>query len=289
MTSLTLMLGRRIDCQFIGISSAVFLIAFLLCPSTLASAQNSPVQNSPVAKGQLLAAFQTLGWSMGSNSRLDLFAAGMLSFVDEYGTSSPPFNVRIKYRGPKHYRMDIDGPSGTRSVIVNDIGGVMISEDGKGYLLSASAAIGLKPPIFPFLHAPFEPTSLKTDVEDTSSLGISKGATQRLRVMQHGGSNFESNFRSRASEATLWLGADHATPIRIDYYRLAADNHYSRTQFTLLLSDYRRVGGIAVPFRVEEQVDGKSISIITFQDVRLGSGVQDSDFSHSGKVIGSAQ
>jgi len=148
----------------------------------------------------------------------------------------------------------------------------------------------MKSPMFPFLDDALNPDNPENVVEDTGLQDVPTGITRRLHVTIPPSTDFKAGLKSRASEKTLWFSPD-GTPARIDFYRLAADNHYARVPFSLLLSDYRQVRGLAIAFRQEELLDGKTISVLTLQTVLVGtgSGVTDSDFQAPQAVAGSAR
>lgn len=271
--------------------AAILLLVLFTAAQGLAQAPvRAGVASDVIARSKFRSASQALGWTKSPNAPvLDLLATGTLTHYHPDGSTSSPVPVVIKFRGSQHYRIDVSEPAGTRSTIVNGLGGASISSDGKTRILSASAAISVQAPIFPFILDELNPDNPQTLIEDIGVLaGTQSGAAQRLHVRTQDSPGFVGGLRSRSSEKTLWLSASGA-PERIDFFRLAGDNHYARVPFTLLLADYRQVSGVAVPFEQTEQLDGQTIQVLTLQSVSLGpsAGIADSDFAvPSGAISG---
>jgi hypothetical protein len=252
-------------------------------------AQSSGAQNQ-LPKERLRAVFQSLGWAqLAASGPIGVLANGTLTYYDPDGSASTVANVTIKCRGSLQYRIDVNEVSETHSTIVNGLGGVHIGADGKAHRLPASTAVSMQSPMFPFLSEALNPDSAESVVEDMGTQGVPAGAAQGLHVTIPPSAGFEAGLRSRSSEKTLWLSGD-GTPTRIDFFRVAADNHYAKVPFSLLLSDYRKVAGAAVAFRQEEQLNGRTMYVLTLQDVRIGvsSGVTPSDFQ-APAVVGSVR
>jgi hypothetical protein len=173
---------------------------------------------------------------------------------------------------------------------VNGLGGRFTSADGKTQKLNASTAFSIQPPAFPFLLDELNPNNPLTMIEDDGITGAPQGVVRRLHITVPGSSDFLAGLKSRASEKTVWLQAD-GSPARIDFFRVAGDNHYARLPFTLLLSDYRKVSGIAVAFQQAEQLDGQTIRLLVLQSVLIGpeAGIGAADFTVSATPAGGAQ
>jgi len=231
-----------------------------------------------------------LGWTQVLNAPpLDVRAVGTLTHYSPDGISYPPVNFTVKCRGSKQYRLDIQTAKGMTTTIVNDIGGAFIATDGGVRTLSSSSAVSIRPPIFPFLLDALNLNDTRTHVSDSGPL-LPSGLRQQVRARLDLGPDVMSQLRGRASDTVLWLGADNR-PMRIDFVRVAADNHYVTVPFSLLVSDYRVVNGIAIAFRQEEQLQGRTVKVMTFQTVQLGpsAAVSDSDFRVPSAAPGGAQ
>lgn len=241
----------------------------------------------------LSSSFQPLGWfTSPTQVPVDVVATGTLTYYSPDGSPSTTVPVTIKYRGSQHYRIDVSDPNGSRSTIVNGLGGTIKRSDGKSQVLTASAAFSMQPPIFPFLLEELNPANPATTIQDLGLANVPAGIAQRLRISLPNAPDFVNGLRGRAAEKTLWLAAN-GTPARIDFFRVASDNHYARVQFSLLLSDYRKVGGVLVAFQQLEQLEGQNLKLLSLQTVVIGpaAGITDSDFAvvPSSTVAGGTQ
>ena len=264
------------------------MAAVLLVSACLLNGQTSSTTPSPMPKERLRSAFQSLGWLQSpGEGPVHIRAEGTLTYYGPDGKPGASVAVTMRCIGSQQYRIDVDGPAGAHSTIVNGLGAVHIGADGKAVKLPASTAVSMQSPTFPFLQEALNPDHTQSVVEDLGVQDAPAGIEQRLRVTLPASDDFEPALRSRAAEKTLWLSAD-GTPARIDFFRVGADNHYARVLFSLLMSDYRRVAGYAIAFRQEEQIDGATMTVLTLQDVRIGtaSGVTDADFQFPADVTG---
>jgi hypothetical protein len=255
-------------------------IFFLLCLSVYRAAVFAQQPPNQLPKSILRTLFQSLGWVQPVGSApLSVLATGALTYYDPDGAASSTVGVTIKCSGSSQYRIDVSEAGGTQSTIVNGLSAVHIAADGKIQKLPASTAVSMQSPMFPFLDDALNPDNPDSLVEDSGLQDAPVGIAQRLHVTIPASTEFKAGLKSRAYEKTVWFSSD-GTPARIDFFRVGADNHYARVPFSLLLSDYRQVAGIAVAFRQEEQLDGKTITVLTLQSVRIGasSGVSPSDF-----------
>jgi len=287
----TIQLSTPLDSDQNTKRGRALLFVTLVVSFAVAACGQTTTQN-PLPKSSLSSTFQTLGWfNPATPGPIDVLAVGTLTYYSPDGSTSSSVPVTIKCRGNQHFRIDVNDPSGAHTTIVNGLGGTFKTADGKAHGLSASASIGVPSPIFPFLLDELDPANPKTTVEDLGIANAPPGIGQRLRVTLPTASDFVAGLKSRASEKTLWFAAD-GTPARIDFFRVASDNHFARVPFSLVLSDYRKVGGITVAFQQLEQLDGKSMKLLTLQSVVIGpsAGISDGDFTvTTSTVAGGAQ
>jgi hypothetical protein len=246
-------------------------IVSLTCVVT-ATISGQAVDRGQPAKASLNSSFQTLGWfNPATPGPIDVLAVGTLTYYSaDDGSVASTVAVTIKCRGSQHYRIDVNDPNGAHSTVVNGLGGAFIKSDGTQRPLTASSAISIQGPVFPFLLDELNPANPQTFVEDIGLNGAPAGIAQRLHISLPASTEFLAGLRSRASEKTVWLSSN-GTPARIDFFRVAGDNHYVRVPFTLLLSDYRQVSGLLVPFQLTELLDGNKMTSLTFQTVTIGA------------------
>ncbi len=85
-------------------------------------------------------------------------------------------------------------------------------------------------------------------------------------------------FRDLAAPLKIWLSEQTGLPVRIDFIRLALDNHFVAMHFSRSFSDYRVVNGVAVAFAQEEHFEDQLMYQIQFTSVQFGAAIADSDF-----------
>src|SRR5512135_3089107 len=91
--------------------------------ATLAIAPCTPAQTSgpdDLSKNRLRLLLQSLGWQRSPNAPvLDVAATGSIAYYGQDGSVSSTVRVAIKYRGAKHFRIDVTTASGTATTIAN--------------------------------------------------------------------------------------------------------------------------------------------------------------------------
>ena len=273
-----------------GILMCSLLVTASLVAQTPMVTSDGPSVPS-VAWQHLRLAFGKLGWLRTPGAPLPgLAAIGTLTYYAPDRSVAGSATVVIKCRGSRQYRIDVTDATGTATTIVNDTGGIHTGPDGKSNKLPASSAVSMRSPWFPFLLDALNLDDPGTVVSGSGPL-LASGLSQQIRAGTAAGQDVMSALRARASNLTISFDANEM-PARIDFVRVAADNHYVTVPFSLLLSDYRSVGNIAVAFRQEEQLDEKTMSVLTLESVVIGptANVGDADFKVStATVTGGAQ
>ena len=76
----------------------------------------------------------------------------------------------------------------------------------------------------------------------------------------------------------LWIDASSRLPRKLAYERRAASGAAPRIPVAVFFSDYRNVGGVLYPFRIEKSLNGTPWATITIQNVAFNTGLTDADF-----------
>jgi hypothetical protein len=75
-----------------------------------------------------------------------------------------------------------------------------------------------------------------------------------------------------------YLDATTLLPFRVDYLDPDRDNALNTVQMTTLLSDYRQVSGVLIPFHITTFFQSQQIWDVTLTSVQLGQPIPSSDF-----------
>jgi outer membrane lipoprotein-sorting protein len=249
------------------------LILFL-CASVTAQ-QNVKDTNAYAVLAQMAAA---TGWSRASNPS-DVLATGTMTRYR--GEQQDTAGITLKARGPRKLRIELQEPSSSRTSIVNGNGGILSTPEGTRRIPSHVAA-SEQPLVFPFLT---DLAAANDDGISLSYLGIEdvRGeAAHRIEIIREPAADYPAREdRRKAIALTVWVSVARGVPVQIQYNLFAFDNPTSTFPATRYLSDYRRVGGLLVPFRQEESIDGEMRYVFQLSRVSFNVGLSDLDFDLS--------
>ncbi len=80
------------------------------------------------------------------------------------------------------------------------------------------------------------------------------------------------------SAKDLWLDAASGLPRKLAYVRRAASGAEPGIPLEVLYSDYRNVGGVLYPYRIEKSLNGTPWATISIANVVFNSGLTDTNF-----------
>lgn len=77
----------------------------------------------------------------------------------------------------------------------------------------------------------------------------------------------------------IWVSAQTGLPLKLSYEQREGGGATDRICFDVSYSDYRNVGGLLYPHRIETSLNGTPWQTITLDRVTFGNGLSDADFA----------
>jgi outer membrane lipoprotein-sorting protein len=242
-------------------------------PQDVGSPQN-PIKSATALQtvGQLLGA---AGWS-SATLPTTIIASGTLT----RGGQSQVSSITLKQRGSSQHRFELQDNGATATTIVNGLTGMIVFSDGTRQRLPPHLALSIQSPTFPFLTDLLNTSDLAVDVDDLGTDTVDGVPCVGVLVARHAPAGDPLGpTRDLAAPLKIWVSQQTALPVRIDFVRLALDNHFLAMHFSRSFSDYRPVNGVAVPFTQEERFEGQLMYRIQFTTVQFGAAIPDSEFT----------
>lgn len=251
------------------------VLVVLLFASSFAQAQSaSPSTSAQLASTILQSAGNASGWTQ-STPVVDAVAQGTVStFAD--GSNSKTFLMKIAARDK--YRYEITGPESITAIANGPAGSLYKS--GKTSSLSSAWAVSARPPAFMSLtDIPLQQDSQVTR-EYVGTARIGNSDVYGIRVTRMPNTNEPlAALRKTTDQTTVWVSATNWLPVAVDFIRLGSSNPSLVLHYRRILSDYRIVQGVMVPFRQEEYVEGQFAMVFQFSSVSFNQGLPDTEFA----------
>lgn len=251
--------------------------SLLLClVIILAAAAQSPGVKDTTAFGVLSQMAAATGWSQLTVPR-DAVATGT---VTRYrGEVQDTVGITLKVKGYRQYRTEVQEAASVTTTIVSGDRAAVLKPEGIQSIPS-HAALSMRPLVFPFLSDLAAATNPNVILTYLGVENIRGESAYRIEITRQPTSDDPiGEAERRAGPLTVWVSATSGLPVQIEYPRIANDNPTAVHRRTRYLSDYRRVGGLAIPFRQEELVNGKPLFTLQLTQVQFNVGLSDSDFA----------
>ncbi len=253
------------------------LLAFLvLSASAFTSAQQPPPRDPQalVVLGQMAAA---TGWNGLSVPRDAVATGGVTRYR---GTDQDTVSVTLKAKSCRVHRTDVQDSTGTRSTIVNGEGAVVVAASGTTFIPPHSAVSmqGIALPFFCDLAA-FGDTTVSLHYSGTEN--VAGQPAHRVEISRQSlTEGSPTGAKHRANRLIVWISAASALPVQIASTTIAIDNPSAVTTTVRVLSDYRAVGGVAVPFRQQvQQANGQVLYTLQLTSINFNVGLSDVEFA----------
>ena len=246
------------------------LLLFSLTFSAAIAAQELP-QRDP----QAVAILQQSVAAMGGVVPSDSVAIGSVVIVAGLRTDSG--TIRILSRGLDQAAERIQTSQGSRAVIYSR---------GQANELEGSSVKSLQLELVVTSQSPEFPLALLAGALNHSDtalqyLGLETLAGLPAHHIRLWNTLLSTPRLRQLAEFTvkeLWIDASSRLPRKLAYDRRAARGAEPRIPVAVLFSDYRNVGGVVYPFRIEKWFNGTPWATITIQTVAFNTGLSDNDF-----------
>lgn len=253
---------------------AFLTVLFVICSSQTVLAQSQPAKDV-TALSVMTQASVAGGWSP-YNIPSDAVAHGTMTL--ERDGSKETFDVVAKARPGGQLRMEVPSKG---TVLVLNGGSGKRSTRTETEDVPLHVAPSYAPFFFPFFTLLCDYPSTDVSVTYLGTENFQGQTIHRVELKRgfHEQAGGLREIQSRATRVVVGISATSWLPVKIELSRLAQNNSTSALPVTRTLGDYRRVGSVLIPFRVEEWIAGKRVSVLQISDVQFNVGLSDSDFS----------
>ena len=225
----------------------------------------------------LAQAVTQLGWDRG-HAVGGLVAQGVKVSLDSKGLEIDSTPVVLKVRADHRFRMELG--SGDVLTVADAVASIRRAGSLQAHQQLPHVAVSMAAPYFPFL----------TDLANVNDLALSVASSPTATINGEPAAGFSirrgfpdtAKFRparESSSALTLWVSQKTGLPIRLDFFRLAADNWQVKLPFSLYFSQWQAVNGVMVPMQIDEGSGGHLFTRMRFSSVQLDSTISDSAFT----------
>ncbi len=261
------------------------LAASLLIPNAAAqtAASGEAVQQTspqdirdPEAIKILASAIDAAGGLSALSDIHDFTGSG--SIIYKWGSGDVQGSVTVRSRTTTQFRLDASLPDGVRSWFVNDQTGSIREADGYTHEIPFHNAINFGSLTFPY---PLLISALRDSLSTIKYLGkISNGGSgaYKIRVQpvpletEPSGMLHKLSTKDFLIDSSTFLVLSTTDMVHPDY------DFNQDYPHEIVFSDYRLVNGILVPLRSQEKVGGQHTWTIQLDNIRLNTGLTESDF-----------
>jgi hypothetical protein len=258
------------------LAGSVFLFLALLPTSVAQNVGATKPHDQPAkdpASAQLLASMNAAcGW--GGAIPATVTATGTIT------TSGGKSEAVIVEAKPGWLR--IQKPESGVLFVVGGLAGQVIN-NGKIRQLNGTEAASLPSLMFPFYTELNNPSDASLSETAGTSTLVANKTVQIVNVSSSATFGDGSDLlRQTASKLSVAIEPDSLTPLQIRFFRMSVGEATTGLDIDAYLGDFRKVDGLLVPFRYEEQASGQSLVIFQFDQVILNASIPDSDFAFAG-------
>lgn len=248
----------------------VFTIALILQFSVPAlPQQTSPtVQRDP----QVLAILNRCAAAMGaSGNELSVVAQGEMTLSRESASHS----VVIKTRGPRLFRQDQSGSTGVETWVVKNGAGFR-SRGNQRENLSSHATRYFRPDHLPAFSC--IPDLSKFDVTLEGTEQVLDRPVYHLKLVARSSDPRTRNLEAILSEYHVFIDQQRFLVLKTSTFVFSPNVIQNRSTWETFYGDYRNIGGVLVPFHIENYLSGRKLRDIVFSDVQVGVSLSNAEF-----------
>ena len=244
------------------------LLGLLACLSLAA-------QQPPPRDPQAILVLQQSVAAMGGVVPSDSVATGNIEIVA--GSKTESGTIRTLTRGLDQSAEQIQTQEGNR-LLVYSRGGAADIQGTSSKSLSFELATSSQSPIFPICLVAAALNSPDSAFQYVGLETLDGLAVHHVRLWKTFLSTPQMRHLAEFTVKDLWFDASSGLPRKLAYDRRAASGAEPRIPLEVLFSDYRNVGGVLFPFRIEKSLNGTPWATITIQNVAFNTGLTEADF-----------
>jgi hypothetical protein len=212
---------------------------------------------------------------MGGTVPADSVATGKVTIVE--GSTTETGTIRILTRGLNQTVESIGTAQGSRAEVFSQ-GRASHKEGGVEKPASLELAASSQSPCFPLIIIA---AALDNPEWSFEYLGLEEFDGQKVHHVRFWNSFASQPKLRQLAEFTtreIWIDARSFLPQRLAYERREAGGEADRIPTEISFADYRDVGGVLYPFRIERSLNGTPWTSINIQTVSLNTNLSEAAF-----------
>jgi len=246
-----------------------FVLGILLAvPSTIA-------QEAPPRDARAVAVLQQSSAAMGRGIPTDVVAEGSVTIVA--GSKTDRGRIRCQIRGWEESSEKIETSESVTELRFSR-GLAAEVKDAKIRQVSQERAATSQSPLFPQQILAAALNAPDGAFEYVGPEKIGNVETVHIRFWRTFASLPKFQRLAEFTRKDVWIDAQSGLPVKLAYEIREASGRADRIPFEVTYSDYRSVGGVAFPFRIEELLNGTPWTTITLDRISLNTGLSDAAF-----------
>ncbi|MCI0535401.1 MAG: hypothetical protein L0Z50_09235 [Verrucomicrobiales bacterium] len=238
---------------------------------TLTAAQGPP-QRDPQALALLQQSFVTMGGTVPT----DLKAIGRITI--EAGGSTETGTIRLLARGLDQTAEETDIGGSLKNVTFSR-GFAKHREREADKQASLELAVTSQSASLPLQIIAAALSDPETAFEYVGVEKISGAEVHHIRFWKTFDSKPKLQHLAEFSRRDIWVLAASGLPTQLSYVQRDAAGAADRFRYDVTYSDFRNVGGILQPFRIQNSLNGTPWATIEIDEVTLHNGLAESDFA----------
>src|SRR5712692_7946541 len=250
----------------------VLCLSFLSCFLTpsLVAAQQLPQRDS-----QALVVLQRSLAAMGGAVPADSVATGNVTLFA--GSKTENGTIRILTRGLEQSAEQIQTPDANRSIVYSQ--GLANRVDSSGTTpFTLELAASSQTPCFPFALIARALNNPDYAFQYLGLEALGSAQAHHLRLWNTFSSSSKLQRLAEFTAKNLWIDAVSGLPLKLALDQRNGGGAESRIPLAVFYSDYRNLGGVLYPFRVDKSLNGTPWAKITITQVAFNTGLTDNDF-----------
>jgi hypothetical protein len=205
-----------------------------------------------------------------SSAALPIIAQGVLTVA-----ASESRTVVIKTLGPRLYRQDQTGPGGAETWVVSDGRGFRLRGTQRENIASHTTRY-FRPDHLPALSC--APDLNRFDVTFEGLDQVTNNPAYHLKLVAKPTNPRTKSMDAILSEYHLYIDERTSLVLKTSTFVFSPNIIQNHSTWETFYGDYRKVGGVLVPFHIENYLSGQKLRDITFSDVQVGVSLSSAEF-----------
>jgi hypothetical protein len=267
-------------CRFRAFLLLISLFTLIAVCRAQSPPQSPPATQAatPVRDAQAIAALQQAFAAMGGTLPSDSVATGTVTIVE--GSRTESGTIRILTRSVDQTIEDIQTPNDRRTVIYSRTKAAE-TVGGTTKLLRLESSAAKVSPVFPLTIVAWALTSPDAATSYIGQETLNGESLLHIRLWNTFTSPNALGPPGLApfTARDLWIDAKTGLPRVLAFEWRDAGGSAPRIPVKIEYADYRNINGVIYPFQIHKILNGTPWTTITITNVRVNTGLADTDFS----------